>query len=368
MKTKFLFTYFICGLLIFVSCKKSKQKTEEPEPTFDKSALLTNLADNVILPNYQSFSYSLDSLVTAYNIFNNTNSISDFQIVKQKFNTTYLKYQQISINEFGPAEQQMVRLSCNIFPTDTVQINSNIASGSSDLTLVANQDAKGFPALDYLFYDLNKSESQVVQSFIDLPNKKTYVSSILTELQTIKANIIAEWNSSYRNQFINSLGADIGSSIGLLVNQINAELDYLKNAKIGIPLGKKSLNIALPNNCEALYNSQSVSYAIATLNSIENSYLGRSVNGSDGIGFDDYLDALDAKSSSGSLNTAIKNQFSIAKSKLVSITGSLSSEVVANPSTVNAAYTELVKLLVLLKTDMPSNLGVVITYQDGDGD
>jgi hypothetical protein len=28
----------------------------------------------------------------------------------------------------------------------------------------------------------------------------------------------------------------------------------------------------------------------------------------------------------------------------------------------------LVKLLVLLKTDMPSSLGVVITYQDGDGD
>ena len=42
-----------------------------------------------------------------------------------------------------------------------------------------------------------------------------------------------------------------------------------------------------------------------------------------------------------------------------------------NLAIINAAKTgniEIVKLLVLLKTDAPSVLGIVITYQDGDGD
>ena len=56
------------------------------------------------------------------------------------------------------------------------------------------------------------------------------------------------------------------------------------------------------------------------------------------------------------------------RSKLIAINGVLSNQIVANPTLVNAAYIEHLKLLVLLKTDLPSNLGVVITYQDGDGD
>jgi len=39
-----------------------------------------------------------------------------------------------------------------------------------------------------------------------------------------------------------------------------------------------------------------------------------------------------------------------------------------NPSVVDAAYVELQKQVVLFKTDMPSSLGVLITYQDNDGD
>jgi uncharacterized protein len=68
------------------------------------------------------------------------------------------------------------------------------------------------------------------------------------------------------------------------------------------------------------------------------------------------------------LNSAINKQFALAFSKLNSIPGNISQQVLANPNAVDAAYVELVKLLVLLKTDLPSSLGVVITYQDGDGD
>ncbi len=356
--------------ILFFSCKKPQkpQPQEVVKIAFDKKVLLQNYADNLILPSYNSFSNALDSLILVYSNFKVSTNASDFKIVKQKLNVVYFKYQRINLYEFGPAEQELVRSNFNVFPTDSVQIKLNISTGSYDLSAAFNLDAKGLPALDFLFYDLNKTESQVINSFTNSANKKQYVSDLLAEMKTKIANIISTWNSSYKNQFINSLGTDVGSSIGFLVNQINFELDYLKNAKIGIPLGKKSLGIAIPEKCEAFYGKESIQYAMETLLLIENVYLGKNSSDVDGKGFDDYLDHLEIKYGSGTLNDAIKNQFSNAKNKLKLVTGDLDKQVLLNPASVDAAYAELVKLLILLKTDMPSSLGVVITYQDGDGD
>lgn len=357
-----------CLAFLLLFCKKKKDDPkEEPEDPFDKQGMLVNYADNVILPNYTDFKKSLDSLIASYNDFVNTESLADFQNAKQWLLETNLKYQRIDLFEFGPAENVVVRMNLNVFPTDSVQIKSNISSGTYDLESIANLDAKGFPALDYLFYGNNATEQAMHQLFVGNTNRKQYVVNVLSNMHSKITSVITQWGS-YKNTFINSLGTDVGSSIGFMVNQINFELDYLKNEKIGIPLGKKTLGVPVPDKCEAYYSSKSVEYAYETLLMIENAYLGRSQSGVNGKGFDDYVLHLNLQHNGGSLHTAIENQFAIAKTKLAAIPNPLSTQVVSNASQVDAAYIELVKLLVLLKTDMPSGLGVIITYQDGDGD
>jgi hypothetical protein len=64
----------------------------------------------------------------------------------------------------------------------------------------------------------------------------------------------------------------------------------------------------------------------------------------------------------------IKNQFATATTKLQALTDPLSDNIKNNNTAVTAAYTELQKLTVLLKTDMPSSMGILITYGDNDGD
>ena len=154
----------------------------------------------------------------------------------------------------------------------------------------------------------------------------------------------------------------------MLVNQLNYDLELLKNAKIGIPLGKQSLGIPQPLKVESLYATQSLQLAMQNLISIENIYLGRNTAGSDGLGFDDYLSHLGVQYGSGSLNDAIKNKMISAKNKLALIPSALSDAVVTNTAIVDAAYVELQQLVILLKVDMPSSLGVSITYVDADGD
>lgn len=356
--------------ICLVCCKKKKNNENEPEPadTYDKQALLVNMADNVIMPCYTNFKNSLDSLTTAYNNFKTSGSQPDYQILKQKLHAATVRYQYISPFEFGPAENVIVRMNFNVFPTDTVQIRSNVNTMVYDLNSVSNLDAKGFPALDFLIYGNNQTEASCINQFTSSSNLKQYVSDLLNDMSTKLNTVINSWNSSYKSTFTNSLGTDVGSSIGFMVNQLNYELDYLKNSKIGVPLGKKSLGVPFPEKCEAYYGGQSLQYIMETLLAIENVYSGRSPSGSNGQGFDDYLVHLGAQYNGGSLNDAINNQFAVCKTKLNTIANPLSSQVTANPGAVDAAYVELVKLLVLLKTDMPSNLGVIITYQDGDGD
>ena len=123
-----------------------------------------------------------------------------------------------------------------------------------------------------------------------------------------------------------------------------------------------------PAQCEAYYAKTSAPYILLTLEAIESIYLGRDKSGNNGLGLDDYLDHLQIKHNTENLSTAISKQFALAKQKVQAITVPVSELVAHDAPTGEAAYVELVKLLVLLKTDMPSNLGVMITYQDGDGD
>lgn len=367
---KLLHTSIVLISLTFFQCKdkKKNEPAEDPAEAFDKQGMLTNLADAVILPAYTSFSISLDSLNTSYNDFKLDNSVQKLQILKQKFITAYLKYQRCDLFELGPAETESIRANFNIFPTDTTQIKSNILAGSYDLSAISNLDAKGFPALEYLFFGANQTETLIAQTFT-LTNKKQYATDLLNEMRTKLNNVLNAWNGSYRSTFINSLSTDIGSSIGNLINQLNFHLDYLKNAKLGIPLGKRSLGVPYPDKCESYYNGNySVRYTLETFELIERAYSGKSFSGSNGLGFDDYLEHLKTPSLNGTLNNAINAQFATARAKLQAIADPLSTQITAAPATVDAAYAELVKLLVLLKTDLPSALGVVITYQDGDGD
>ncbi len=368
---KYTFILLIIPLFIFSFCKKKYKDTNtttENSSTFDKKAMLLNIADKLIIPDYKSLKTVLDSLHDSFEMFKSNSNIVRFQDLKLKLHRAYLTYQRVNIYGLGPGEDLSIRSNFNVFPSKTSLIESNIRSGGYNLESLNNLATKGFPALDYLIYGLNKTEAEQIQLLTDDANRMNYFADVLTDMRNKTNAVITSWETSYRETFINSLGTDIGSSIGFLVNQINFELDFLKNAKIGIPLGLKSGGTILPQDCEAYYGGQSVEYALETLRAIENVYLGRSNNSNEGIGFDDYLVHLDLKHGNSTLHESITKQFGNARTSLMAVSSPLSEQIKTNPSLVNNAYKELVKLLVLLKTDMPSGLGVIITYQDGDGD
>jgi uncharacterized protein len=174
-------------------------------------------------------------------------------------------------------------------------------------------------------------------------------------------------SGNHLQAFINSDGRDIGSSIGMMVNEMVYQIEVMRNEKVGRPLGKRTSGNIQPQSVEAKYSDNSLAFIKENITGIEKAFTGNGAAG-DKAGFDDLLDQLKAEFNGQPLAKMIKDQFQAVRQKADAINIPLQDAVNQNPAAVEALYTELNKLLVLTKVDMVNNIGVVITYIDNDGD
>ena len=350
--TLLAFTVFI------IACSKKSGTDNGPKADgFDKAAMLTNYADNLIIPAYASLQQQILQLEVAANTFLTTPNADNQQTLKAVFKNAYLQYEQVSVNQFGPAERVLFNNFLNTFPANNTVIDANLTSGTYDLTTNSTIDQQGFPSLDYVLFSqgaLAKFAGNGAAS------RKKYVQDLLTRMKTLTAGVITAWNSSYRAEFIGNTRSDAGSPIAFLINQFAYEMDQMKGPRIGWPYGKQSGGVQYPDKTEGYHSGISIALAAANLNSLKKMFTGNN----SGKGMSDYLVALGKKT----LSDDVAKQFDIAIGKLSAVPDPLSTALTANKTAIDAAYPEIQILLTLIKTDVASATGVRITYQDTDGD
>lgn len=369
---KLLSAISILTTLTLIGCKDDE--TGSVTPGFDRQEMLANLADHMIIPSYDSLDRAVFALGGAVEGFIAAPDITKLTQTKMVFEKAYHTWQRAAFWEFGPAFDILLMSSANSFPADRANIDNNISSGSYDLNTISGQDEKGFPAIDYLLNGIADTDAGVVDMFTTDANaehRKAYLLAVSDDIKTRVQGVVAGWSTSgdnYREAFIERDGTDVGSSIGLMVNELNKFFEReTRDKKIGIPLGKRSQGIAIPANVEAGYSDISISLASENLEAIYDFYMGKGAE-ADGLSFYEYLEALNAQYNGGLLADAIKDQFKVAIKEVGEIPSPYDETVETNPAPAEEAYLELQKLVILLKADMPSALGVLVTYQDNDGD
>lgn len=368
---------FILGLAaclaVIQACSKSGGTggSKPGDSSFDRKGLLTNMSTNIILPAYTSFQASASTLNDAVVAFNATPNSTTLTAAQNALVAAYKQWQSTSEYDFGPANQANYRANINTYPTDVNQIGVNITANTYNQDLLANLAAKGLPAIDYLLFGVGADNNAILAQYtVDAKaaNRKTYLAALAAEVKTRTTNILNAWNGTYKATFLAADGTDVGSSLGQLVNQLVFDYEILKNYEIGIPAGVQSLGTLYPQKVQAYYSKASLQLALLHLQAMQNLYQGKSAQG-DGLGLDDYLIKVNAKYTDGrALNDVILAQFATATAKLQALNGTLADNIQTNTAAVTAAYTELQKLTVLLKTDMTSSLGILITFGDNDGD
>ncbi|WP_439881057.1 imelysin family protein [Pontibacter sp. MBLB2868] len=359
----------LAGVSLLSSC--GSDNDSGPNTDYDRQTMLTNYAENLIVPAYQKFKTETAEMATAVTAFTANPSTTTLATVRKEYLDAYKAWQQVSVYEFGPADEQMLRSNLNIFPTTTSQIESNISSGSYDFQATANMSAKGFPALDYLLYT-KASDAEVVALYTTAPNaanRKKYLQDIANLVSQRADATYTGWTTgNYTKTFKEAAGTAVGSAVGNLVNELNSDIDVTKGAKVGIPSGRFAGGSPFPEKVEAYYSQSSLELLKQAILAEKAAFMGLSASGANGPGLDDYLDHVNAQYNGVALSEAIEAQFDAALAAVDAVQGPLSAAVNTQPQAVAKVYDELQKLIVLTKTDMPAALGVTITYSDNDGD
>ena len=223
--------------VVIVSC--SDDNGGNPKSDIDKTALLTNYADNFIIPAYDTLHQKITILESTLNELKNSYNQLTLNMLRTNFTELCVAWQKCSQYEFGPAEDVLLRQSINTFPTDTVLIEKFILSGEYTLTTSSSFKAKGLPALDYLLFNTTESNEQ---EYFTNENRLAYMTAIVKDLKDNITYVHDGWDE-YKSEFVSKTGNDVGSSLSQMINQFVFDYEVAKRAKVGFPLGIYSSNV-----------------------------------------------------------------------------------------------------------------------------
>lgn len=373
--SKIVISVIILGLLFIAGCSKDDKKdpTSQVVEEYDRATMLTNYADGYILPAYNEYVKSIDSLKTAINTFNSALDINSLLNLRIKWENALLVWQDVAFLEFGPAQNISLRSQTNIYPVDTILLNGNISSGSYNLQLSSNFDAKGLQAIEYLINGSGSTDNAIVTKFANNVNARTYLTDLVNDLETNTNYVYNEWISTFRTSFIsNSASNAQGSSVSNIVNAISLHYEtYMRKGKIGLPAGVFNgfSQQPMPEHVEALYYEQSLPFVYRSLVALQKFIRGEHYSSTvNGEGLEDYLNFVRAQSGGQPLVNLINNQFTNINNELGNISDPLSSEVVNNNQGVRDVYQQMQQMVPFIKVETANALEVMITYQDNDGD
>ncbi|MCE3294617.1 MAG: hypothetical protein K0R65_331 [Crocinitomicaceae bacterium] len=346
------------GLALSLFSTSCKEKEPEPEVPFEKKDITANLADNWIIPGYQLLDSKIAAMKSKWEAFEATPGTAALTEVQEAWKSAYLVFQEVKMFDFGPAMNVGLAGALGSFPSDTAAIENNVSSGSYDLATAANITAIGFPALDYLFF----SEGAV--NDLQAANRKAYVTDIIAKMKSESASVVSGW-ATYRAAFVDGTGTSSTSPFSLMINAYCRDFELAKHTKVGIPLGKQSLGIQRLEFLEARYSKFGKELLVRNLRALREVFLGNKYDASaTGTGFDDYLIALEKQE----LAQTIETRFNHLVSEPANWNTDMQNMIVNQTSTIDNYYTYIHGTVVYIKTDMTSAFGILITYQDNDGD
>ncbi|MCB4799950.1 imelysin family protein [Neotamlana laminarinivorans] len=361
---KIILGTIIIGFIIACSSSSSGGSGGTTD-NYDRSALLVNLADNIIIPAFQDLETELSALTEAKNNFVATPNQANLEALRASWLTAYTAWQYVEMFNIGEAETVLYGFQMNIYPTNIDDISANINSGSYDLTHTNNNDAVGFPAVDYMIYGLADNDTDIL-TFYQSENYTSYLSDLIDQMESLTSSVLTNWNSSYRNTFVSQTGNTATSSLNKFTNDFIYYFEKgLRLNKFGTPAGVFSTD-PLPETVEALYaKAFSKDLALEALSAVEAVFYGDAFSGSgSGESFESYLISLDR----ADLVTEIATKFEDAREKIEALDDSFYDQINTDNTKMTEAYDALQLLVVSFKVDMLQAFNISVDYRDNDGD
>ena len=369
-------------LLVAAGCEYNP--SEDPFETFDRQAMLKGIAEQVASPGFDSLAVKAASLEAAAKEFVVAQDQASLAKAQQAWIALGLAWKSVEMFRQGPLDNNSTLLasidtgamdaSFRSMPINGALVSSMIATaGTLDRGVVESlrPSLQGIPVLEYLLFSTDGGTTPLDKFTVgnDAPKYRSYLVALVESFSARAASLKNEWKvpgGATYTTYIGAIGRDIGSSLSMTVNDCAYLIEAMRNEKLGRALGYRTSGVPQPNSVEAFLSQQSIQFMLRNLEALRRTFLGG--NDTSATGMDDLLDHMGATDGTTKLSERIRQQFAKTIQAVTTIAPPLSATVVSDRASVQAAYNEVGKLLVLMKVDMPNNLGVMITYQDNDGD
>lgn len=354
-------------------CRKdADQAPDDPAATFDRATLLADLANNVIVPSYAQLNTAVTQQQQAVEQFVAVPDMAGLQQVRTAWNTTMDRWMACELFRFGPQYDQNLGQRIAYTPLDRELVESEISgSGPIDAAYIANAGVtrKGLHAMEHLLYGSDGNADAVLAAFANGPNaerRRTYLASISADIAARIGVVDLAWRADGGNHaaaFRAATQSDINGSLNVTVNAWIENLELVRRDKVQVPSGIDLGGTPAPEAVENRASGRSIANIVVAIEQWK-----RVLSSGGGLGIDDNLNAVNAEYQGTPLAAKILQECDNALANCAAITVPLDQAVVAQPAQVSDLYLTLKRLTVLCKIDMASNLGVIITFSDNDGD
>tara|TARA_B100000965_G_scaffold251135_1_gene211220 strand:+ start:1 stop:789 length:789 start_codon:yes stop_codon:yes gene_type:complete len=262
----------------------------------------------------------------------------------------------------------MYGLKMNTYPVSKERTDNNIDSGKTDLTNPNDWSAQGFPGLDYMLHGIAETKDAVIELYNSNSKYGNYLSTLGSTMNDNTIQVADDWGT-YKDEFNSSTDNTATSAFNMMVNDFVFYFEKgLRTNKIGIPAGRFS-SAPLKDRIEAYYYSKngfgnlSKALVLESIEGVEELFLGKDTNGSEGASYKSYLDYLDTD-----IGSSVQTKLLSAKDAINALDENFIDQIDNNNTLMLVAFDALQTIVVNLKTDMLSNFNIAVDYTDADGD
>ena len=349
----------LCGLsivLFLASCSSG----------FDRSEMLHDLTYQAIVPNHERFVATTAELEVAIDSYLLDPSASNLAVAQGAWQAASLAWMGCMTHRYGVINDALIHNRIDNRPPRVPFIEETIDGGDLihvELIGQVGSSSQGLSAIEYLLFSPDS-----LADLAENGRRQAYLQAAAVVLHQNSQALLALWADSgqnYAQAFADADldGGELQGSMNMLVNQTLSELERITWDRLGKPMGKRSSGATRPDLIEAPYSQSSLARIEATVQDLHRLY-----TAAEGVGFDDYLDYLEADYDGRPLSEVIDAQFVTSLAALQAIEQPLGQAIEQDIDQVEVAYEALRTLIILLKVDFANQLGVTLTFNDNDGD
>lgn len=355
-------------ICIFAGGVSPKSATAE---SIAKDVLLRNIVRDIIVPGYQELAAKCRALTVSVEDFSNTPTLESFETARKAWIATVVASRQIQWLQTGPIADHEFIASFYYSKVLPIRIGNVLSSTNAfEETYLGEIGAvaKGMFTLEYLLFgrkgnpaaETNATNASVLELFsrAESPRCRQYIVALAHDLEAKAGQLASDWTASGDQTAAAKFISGGQDSLNRIINHLAQNIEQVAEQRINFVLQLPHPITRQYDRIEGSPSGTSLDSVVALLQGAQKLY-----QGNDEAGLEAYLKHLNAP-----LAGRAKGAFEAAVAAAKAIGVPLEEVVPNNRAPVENAYEKVRALEVLCKTDLPSALGVTITFSSNDGD